>query len=38
MVSLLFDKICKETLPKYQTEEYAILRSKFNMNVFPYDD
>lgn len=35
---MLFNRICKDLLPKYQTEEYLIIRSKLNIKSFPFDD
>lgn len=38
LVDLLRNRLCTEELPKYQTQDYVLLRSKFGINSFPYDD
>jgi hypothetical protein len=38
LLSLLQDRICSSELPKLQSEEYIILRSKFGINSFPFDN
>ena len=34
----VFTRLCNEDLPKHQTPENIILRSKLNIDAFPFDE
>jgi hypothetical protein len=36
--NVLFTDICGKELPRLQTDDYILLRSKLGFNSFPYDD
>ena len=36
--NLLFEKIIKNEIPKYFTDEVALLRNKYSVEEYPFDN